>query len=84
MSSTISTGIRIPKKLYEIARAANPDKTFSEIVKCALEERFGFTCNNSRNDEHESSDVEDIVDNLIKLKHVHQNEGRYRLNESWC
>lgn len=77
MSSTKCTGIRIPTELYEIARAANPDKTFSEIVICVLKREYSFTCTNSMIDEHESSgvgDVEAAVDNLLKFKRMHQKE----------
>ena len=43
---TRSIGIRLPVALWELAKAGAPDKSYSEIVGCALNEVFGF-------DEHE-------------------------------
>jgi len=61
MSSTKCTGIRIPTELYEIARAANPDKTFSEIVKCALGEKYSFT------DSKNIADIQDIHSQVDRI-----------------
>ena len=40
---TKSSGVRIPLKLFELVRSAEPDKTFSDIVCCALKEKYGFS-----------------------------------------
>jgi len=42
MVDTKAIGVRIPVDLYEHVLAANPGKTFTDIVKSALEEKYGF------------------------------------------
>ena len=68
-SSTKCTGIRISTELYEIARTANPGKTFSEIVRGALEEKYGFvTFEEVADEKAEVFSVEEKVDIIFKKK----------------
>lgn len=39
---TLSKGVRLPIKLYDLVISANPGKSFSEIVCCALSEKYSF------------------------------------------
>lgn len=39
---TRSIGIRLPVKLWNYARAVDPDLSFSEIVRCALVDKYNF------------------------------------------
>lgn len=53
---TKAVGVRIPFDLLNRAKTIILDFNLSKFVCIALEKRFGFTCANSRMDEHESSD----------------------------
>ena len=59
---TRATGIRIPLLLYELVKACNPDRTFSEIVKCALEDTHCFY---SKFYHYDLSDIEKEIDNMV-------------------
>ena len=43
MSSTKAIGVRLPLDLIELVKMAEPGKTFTEIVRGALQEKYSFT-----------------------------------------
>jgi len=67
LSNTKAVGIRIPVGLYDLVMSANPGKTFTDIVKSALAEKYGF---NSAKElvENGISDIDRVhveVDNFL-------------------
>lgn len=45
---SVSIGVRIPKKLLELVRSAEPDKSFSMVVRELLEREYSFSSLKSR------------------------------------
>jgi len=63
LRDTRSIGIRLPIALWDMVKIANPDLTYSEIVKGALEEKYSFISS-------KFSDIELEVDRILKEKGV--------------
>ena len=48
MVKSVSTGIRIPLNLYNLVMSANPNKTFNDVIKDLLTERYSFNLPNTQ------------------------------------
>jgi len=61
---TRSIGIRLPVKIWELAKAGAPDMNYSEIVGVALNQMFGFDECEDITSELELSESELVSDAL--------------------
>ena len=72
---TISRGVRIPLNLFELVKAAEPFKNFSQIVIGALEEKYSFVDVDSEDsvnfsvDTVHHNDIDDVVDRMFRGVH---------------
>jgi len=61
MSSTKAIGVRLPVDLIELVKRAEPGKTFSEIVRGALHEKYSFT------DSKNITDIRDVHSQVDRI-----------------